>query len=181
MSRPPIPSDELEARLASLHEDSFGWACACCAWNESEAEDVLQSAYVKVFSGQARFEGRSSLRTWFFGVVRFTAMEPRRRIRIHEEKTAELQGEPVTMGQSPPLPDAAAARALRAERLKRALATLSDRQAEVLNLVFYQGLTVREAAEVMEVSIGSARIHYDRGKKRLRALLDESEAGGGSP
>jgi len=180
MSHTPIPSDELEARLASLHEDSFGWACACCGWNESEAEDVLQSAYVKVFSGQARFEGRSAFRTWFFGVIRFTAMEQYRRIRVHQDKTAELHGEPVAMGQPPVAPDAAAAQTMRARRLKKALARLSDRQAEVLNLVFYQGLSVREASEVMEVSIGSARVHYDRGKTRLRALLSESEAGGGA-
>jgi len=180
MSRSPISSDELEARLASLHEDSFGWACSCCDWNEAEAEDVLQTAYMKVLSGRARFEGRSGFRTWLFGVIRFTALERRRRLRLHLEKTEKLSGEPVAMGAGPAAPDEAAEASQRARRLRAALAELSDRQVEVLNLVFYQGLTVREAAEVMEVSIGSARIHYDRGKKRLRALLSESEVGGGA-
>jgi RNA polymerase sigma-70 factor (ECF subfamily) len=84
------------------------------------------------------------------------------------------------MGTGPVAPDVALAEERRAQRLRAALSELSERQAEVLNLVFYQGLTVREAAEVMEVSLGSARIHYDRGKKRLRALLSESEEGGGT-
>ena len=180
MTPSSIPPEELEARLASLHEDSFGWACACCAWNEMEAEDVLQTTYVKVISGRARYEGRSAFRTWLFGVIRLTAMEQRRRVRIHREKTAELAGEPVALGEAPVAPDEAVEEAERAQRLREALTHLPERQAEVLNLVFYQGLTVREAAEVMEVSIGSARVHYDRGKKRLRALLSGSEAGGGA-
>lgn len=180
MTETSISSDELEARLASLHEESFGWACACCAWNEMEAEDVLQTAYVKVISGRARFEGRSAFRTWLFGVIRLTAMERRRRVRLHRDKEEGLAGQPIALGEGPVAPDEAVEDAELAERLRSAIEQLSDRQAEVLNLVFYTGLTVREAAEVMEVSIGSARIHYDRGKKRLRALLTESDVGGGA-
>jgi DNA-directed RNA polymerase specialized sigma24 family protein len=52
---------------------------ACCRWNVTEAEEVVQSAYLRVLEGQARYAGRSSFKTWLFSVVRTVAGEMRRR------------------------------------------------------------------------------------------------------
>src|ERR1700730_4924406 len=67
-----------ERQIEEFHPSSFGWALQCCRWDRQEAEDVLQATYVKVLAGQARFAGRSSLRTWLFAVILRPAADRRR-------------------------------------------------------------------------------------------------------
>jgi RNA polymerase sigma-70 factor (ECF subfamily) len=66
-------------------------------------------------------------------------------------------------------------RAETSRELITAVDTLPTRQREVLYLVFYQDLSIAAAAEVMGVSVGSARTHYERGKARLRELLEKGD------
>lgn len=182
-SAPALSSFEND--VAALHASSFGWAMACCDRDADLASDVLQQAYFKVFSGKATFDGRSSLRTWLFGVIRLTALESRRyRVlrlfwgRATREGPARGAGEPHEPDDDPaaeaPSPSASLAERQRAEAIEAALAKLPPRQREVLHLTFYEGLTVREAAEIMGISLGSASVHYERGKSRMSELLRES-------
>ncbi len=180
MAQPPTDSDDLEARLAGLHVASFGWACSCCAWNEADAEDVLQDVYLKVISGKASFDGRSGFRTWLFGVIRYTALERRRRVRSLDAFRERLATEVAAEAETGVPPEDGTEEEDRARALRSALRSLAARQREVVHLVFYEGMTIGEAAEVMAISIGSARVHYDRAKKRLRALLLEEAMGGGA-
>jgi len=169
---------ELVAHLQRLHADSFGWALSNCEWDEPEAEDVLQTAYSRALSGKARFGGRSSFRTWFFGVIRNTAHEAVRRKRKHRQRTESLLAAREMLQQGDD-PERQLERAESVRSLRAALQRLSARQREVLHLVFYQDMTIAEAAAVMEVSVGSARTHYERGKARLRTLLKEEGPGEG--
>ena len=162
--------EALELELDRLHPRAFGWALACCAGDRAAAEDALQTSYLKILDGRARFDGRASFRTWLFAVVRNTAAELRRRAALRRLLPLAV------LGATPDgRPDAATvlARGDASRRLEAALATLSRRQREVLHLVFYQELTISEAADVAGVSLGTARTHYERGKAALRNLLKE--------
>lgn len=173
---------DVRRRLEELHAASFAWSLTCCRGDAAEAEEVLQTAYVKVLDGRARFGGRSSFKTWFFAVVRRTALERWRRRRLRRALLLErARSEPPA--EAAPDPRTEAAGGERAARVRAALARLSRRQRQVLDLVFYQGLTVAEAAAVLGISVGSARVHYARGKRRVSETMagaggEAGEAGG---
>jgi RNA polymerase sigma-70 factor (ECF subfamily) len=161
---------ELAEQLEALHPHSFGWAMACCGRQREEAEDVLHDVYVKVLGGETRFGGRSALKTWLFGIIRRTAMNRRRTQRLRA-LLGVRHARRIDGPAQAPLPDDDAVAADCRARTRQALARLARRQSEVLELVFYHDLTIEEAARIMDVSVGSARTHYHRGKRGMAALL----------
>ena len=162
MRKESMTPDETRAQIEGLHAAGFAWSMACCGRNRERAEDVLQTSYLKILDGRARFHGRSSFKTFLFGVIRRTAAEERRRTAISRLIFGSAaSAEPVAPDEGSP------------DRLafRTALSSLARRQREVLELVFSMGMTLQEAADTLSISVGSARVHYDRGKKRLAALL----------
>jgi RNA polymerase sigma factor (sigma-70 family) len=143
----------------------------CCHGARAEAEEVLQETYLKVLDGRARFHGRSSFKTWLFAVLRRTAAERRRAARL--SGLIRLQWREAGPAAPSCDPEAEAQRSQACIQLIAALTTLPERQRQVLHLVFYQELSLREAADVLGVRLGTVRVHYERGKQRLRELLEK--------
>jgi RNA polymerase sigma-70 factor (ECF subfamily) len=161
-SEGPMERAELQRELESHHRQSYAWALSLCKWNRDEAEEVLQTAYLKVLDGRAVYKSGAPFRSWFFAVVRNTAADRRRRRWVATLGLAALFSEP-RASVEPQDPDGA--------KVRGALSRLPARQREVLDLVFFHGLTLDEAAAVIGVSSGTARVHYHRGKARLQEVL----------
>jgi len=167
--------DQIEFELQRLHPETFGWALACCGRNRCDAEDVMQLTYVKVLEGSAKFDGRSSFRTWLFGVVRRTAAERRRRYAVQNRLLRLLFMRRVEA--QAPGPENAIDYSARSKQLVDGMNRLSQRQSQVLQLAFYHDMTIEEAAAVLGLSIGSARTHYARGKQNLARMLRMTDLG----
>ena len=173
MDAEPLPRNPrvTPAELEALHREAFSWSLRQCGGRRQEAEDVLQATYERVLDGSARFDGRAALRTWLFGVVLHVARERRRSqsrwLRWFRPWTTE---DSVDDGADPA---AAATGSDQNTRVLTALADLPERQRQVIELVFYRDFTVEEAAHAMDITVGSARTHYHRGKQALAAALGE--------
>ncbi len=159
--------------LQALHEQSYSWALSCCRYDRGEAADVLQQSYVHLIEGSARFDGASTLKTWLFAVIRNVARQRARRhllwtrwfvaesSQLTEREDAGITSDAQDVQQRE-----------RRSRVREALAWLSARQRETLELTFYRDLTIEQAARVMGISVGSARVHYERGKRVLAGRLE---------
>ncbi|HEY4228965.1 MAG TPA: sigma-70 family RNA polymerase sigma factor [Thermoanaerobaculia bacterium] len=158
--------NELKAEIERLHAAGFAWALACCGRDRERAEDVLQTSYLKILDGRARFAGRSSFKTYLFGVIRRTASEERRRAVMFGLLLGRYRDD-----GGPGVRAADEAAPVEILALRSAVETLPRRQREILRLVFSMGMTLQEAAETLSISTGAAARHYHRGKSRLASLL----------
>ena len=185
---PPTPSDEqLLRRFASgdrqVLEELFrryrGPAFRVAhrlLGQEADALDAVQDGFVKALTHLDSFQGRSSFKTWLLRVVSNAALDLGRQRGRRE--VLSLNGSVSPDGEAlHPLRMDNPTAGLEQEDLRKALngalATLSDAQRQTFVLHAEAGLSYREVADALEISIGTvmSRLYYAR--QRLRAQLGE--------
>ena len=152
--------------LEAIHSQLYGWALTRCGFDRSAAEDLMQEAYVQVLSGAARFDNKSSLKTFLFGVVQNLARSRFRQIAVRMRLVKTFASEAEHDGEIEMRTDDVESR-----QVWRAVEALPARQRDITELVFCRDMTIEEAAAVMGVSVGTGRVHYDRAKKALAGRL----------
>src|SRR5688500_115216 len=129
--------------------------------SDAIAEEVVQDTWLAVVRGVDRFEGRSSLRTWFFHILvnraRTTATRERRSDSGADPDADRFDG--VGVWSSPPVPwseqvDDRLAAERTAALARDLLETLPDAQRQVVVLRDVEGLTAAEVAELLGLSDG---------------------------
>jgi RNA polymerase sigma-70 factor (ECF subfamily) len=152
------------------------------AWSilkdRGEAEDAVQSAYLKAFAKIGEFEGRSALSTWFTRIVINEALG---RLRSSRRRKAHLEAQGVSLlesyremlmrGSEPAAPDAALAREQLRQMIERAVAGLPQAFRSVFILREVEGLSVEETAEALDVPPATVKTRLMRARKKLREAL----------
>lgn len=134
----------------------------------TEAEDVAQEAMLRVWKqapswrpGQARFD------TWLHRVAMNLCYDRLRRRR------EVAMAEPPEVTDPGPRPDAGLMNQALGRRIDAALAALPERQREAVVLCHYQDLGNIEAAQVMSISVEALESLLSRGRRALRAALQD--------
>lgn len=130
------------------------------------AEDVLHNVMLVVWRKAADFRGDSKVRTWMFGIARLQMLRARQRHNL----AAELYDESLPGGHEPPQ---TVERLLEHEALEDAIRRLPRSQQTALELVFYRGLSISEAAERLNVPVNTLKSRLFRARANLRKLLVE--------
>ena len=143
---------------------------------ESDVEDVCQEVFVVVHRKLGDFEGRSSLRTWIYGICARTASDYRRSGRVRREVVTDTPPDaPQDGGQQ----DAFALKQARAT-LDRILDQLDDDKRSVFVLYEIEELTMAEVAEALGCPLQTAysRLHAARKVVEAGVQLAQQQAGG---
>lgn len=134
------------------------------------AEELLQDVMLAAWRGAAAFRGDARVRTWLLAIAHNRCINARRRRRVATVELAPRQVDPAGGG------DGLAERATERLDLRRAVAELPEDQRAALELVFYHGLALAEAAQVLGVAEGTIKSRLHRARGALRDRLDAPTA-----
>jgi RNA polymerase sigma-70 factor (ECF subfamily) len=164
--------------LVVMHGDRVYGALRRFGLDAAEADEVAQEVFVRAWRGLGRFEERAQLSTWLY---RIAFNEARRYMSRRRASPAEANADVDGDGDDPvlSLPESARlepiAQTLDHEferAVDEALAQLPDEWRVAVVLRDLEGLSTREAAEIVGVRQAAFKSRLHRGRMQLRALLE---------
>jgi RNA polymerase sigma factor (sigma-70 family) len=142
--------------------------CRRYARDHSEAEDMLQDAFIKVFChiGQYRFEG--PLEGWIKRIVIHTAL---RTLQKNKLRFADIEKET----DSIPSPDVDALAALSTEELLRLIGSLPDGYRVIFNLSVIEGYDHNEIGALLGISPATSRSQLLKARRTLQTQIENGK------
>ena len=179
-----LGGDEIAFRaLYRSHADPlWRFALRLTGGVDADAEELVQETWTRAVRSLARFEHRSTLRTWLFAIASRCAWEEARRLRSDRLKVERLEIELAARtatvgGRSTSARRTAtlgpAGRVPSRVDLERALRALPQGFRTVLVLHDVEGLPHRRIAEDLGISTGTSKSQLSRARRRMRELLGE--------
>jgi RNA polymerase sigma-70 factor (ECF subfamily) len=153
-------SQQLDHILKSHHREAYLWARQCCSFQDELAKDVLQQAYLKILEGKTTLKDESKSKTWLFSIIRYTAIDELRKAGKIIPLSTEY--DPIQINEEVDSTD-----------YEAIIQLLPEMQREVILMVFYHQMTIAQSAEILQIAVGTARTHYERGKKKLKELITQ--------
>jgi RNA polymerase sigma-70 factor, ECF subfamily len=140
--------------------------------NRSQAEDVVQEAFLSLWRSGARYDrSRGSVRTWVLGIVHNRSIDALRRATVHDKRRAADETAAERL-ESDDRTDVEAARRDEAREVRDAMETLPPEQLRVIELAYFGGFTHSEIAEMLDMPLGTVKGRMRLGLEKLRGRLD---------
>jgi RNA polymerase sigma-70 factor (ECF subfamily) len=147
--------------------------------NQQDAEDVLQETFIKAFQHIPTFQGLSSISTWLYRIATNEAlmMIRKRKPEIGSVSLEEYEDhddkEPMQIEDWCCLPEEELLSAETKEYLDEAIQNISNNLKVVFLLRDVEGFSVRETAEILEISEASVKTRLSRARMRLQQELSK--------
>jgi len=172
-------SEEAFAYLLAVYQNPVFNLVAHIVEQRTDAADVLQEVFVKVFRSIRHFHGESTLKTWIYRIAIHEASNHRRswlRRRLREALSLDEDAavSEMVLAKSPEQPETPYQALEQAERQKlvqRALASLAQPYRTVVVLREMEGLAYEEIAQALGVSEGTVKSRLLRGRELLKRKL----------
>ena len=138
--------------------------------SSSEAEDLVQETYLRLWNYRDRYVPTAKLSTFLFVLARQVRLDALRR-KTRREAREERWGKEAAQTADP-----AAVRSDARTDVRWALAKLSDPLRDVIELGVFQDLPYAEIAEILEIPVGTVKSRMSNALKKLKEIFDDERS-----
>lgn len=131
--------------------------------NGSDAEDLVHDALVKAYERRTTFRSGGNLRAWLMSIVHNTHVDRHRAGRIRQGQETGLDGADIAIAASQD-------ENVRLHQVRTAFMSLPEEQREALHLVAIEDMSYQDAADALQIPIGTLMSRVSRARARLRTI-----------
>jgi RNA polymerase sigma factor (sigma-70 family) len=142
--------------------------CMRYVYERSEAEDILQEGFLKIFTKIGEFEGRGSFEGWMKRVFVNTAITHYHKNSKHNKYHYDIDDVQIPKSEKPAYGESEFTH----EELFNIIHSLPEGYKMVFNLYALEGYKHKEIAEMLEIDINTSKSQYSRAKKLIRKKLE---------
>jgi RNA polymerase sigma factor (sigma-70 family) len=153
--------------LYKLYSKAMYNVCLRMVKNDLDAEDILQTSFIDVFTKLDTFQFQSSIGAWIKRIVLNNCINFLKRSRVQFE---ELDDKFHALKEEEK-PDEEHI-GLTVERINRALFELPDGYRVVFSLYMLEGYDHKEIAEILHITEATSKSQFSRAKSKLREILE---------
>lgn len=163
---------EVEAfeRLYALHGARMKSIARNLLGHESDAEDAVQEAFLKIYRGAGSFRGTAAVSTWIYRILVNVCYDALRRRKRRSEDALTIESPAGARGAADAHLAPAGDHPLRIA-IEQGVARLKPRQRDVFLLSAVEGFSHREIADVLDIPEGTSRTLLFEAKRHLQELL----------
>lgn len=131
-----------------------------------QSGDILHEVFLEIWKNAARFEGRSTAKTWMFGIAYRKVMDV-----FRKTSKVDLTDEMPDQEDDAPAGEACLLAAQEAEHVRHCLSELKPQHRSAVELAFYEDMSYREIAEATDVPEGTVKTRVFHAKQLLMRCL----------
>ncbi len=145
--------------------------------NEAMAEEMANEVFLEVWRGAKSFQDRSSVSTWVLSIAHHRCLNVLRKRR----EASWDENDAVQIADLRDDPEVVAQKADKGEVLRKCSDALPPLYREVIDLVYYHELSIKEVCDVLGLPAGTVKTRLFKARKRLEEMLKEAGVDRGWP
>ena len=137
---------------------------ALCAGDSQEADDIAQDALIRAYIASGSFLGLSKFSTWLFRIAHNCYLDRQRRSRHETISTDSVQALSIPSTEQ-------ADDQFRYQQLYKALEQLPEKEKAAIVLHYFEDLSIKEIASILQSPPGTIKYHLSLGRNHLKSIL----------